>query len=324
MITGRKIFLFIVYALIVLCPSAEAQQPAKIPRVGYLDSGGSAPPHAFVQGLRDLGYIEGKTIAIEYRSAAGNSGRVPGLAAELVRLKVDIIVADGSRPSQAAKHATSTIPIVMTGSTDPVGTKLVASLARPGGNVTGLTSLSGELGGKLLELLKQIVPRLSRVAILRGESQANDLFVKQTETPARALGVKLIPMVVRAPEDFEGAFRAMTKERADAFINRLPAATYVDHFKELAELTLKHHRPAIGTDRQWSDAGGLISYGSDDNANHYRAATYIDKILKGAKPGELPVEAPTKFELVINLKTAKQIGLAIPPNVLARADRVIK
>jgi putative ABC transport system substrate-binding protein len=176
----------------------------------------------------------------------------------------------------------------------------------------------------LLELLKQILPRLNRVAILRGESQANDLFVKQTETPARALGIKLIPVLVRASEDFEGGFRAMTKERADAFIMRLPAASYVDHFKQLAELTLKHHLPAIGTDRQWSDAGGPMSYGSDDNANHYRAATYIDKILKGANPSDLPVEQPTKFELVINLKAAKQIGLIIAPNVLARADRVIK
>src|SRR5262245_48653424 len=298
--------------LFALCQSAEAQQPRKVPRIGYLDSGGSAPPQAFVQGLRDLGYVEGKNIAIEYRSADGKGDRVPGLAAELVRLNVDIIIADGSSPTRAAKNATTTIPIVMTTSTDPVGNKLVASLARPGGNITGLTSLSGEMGGKLLELLKETVPRLSLVAILGMKGPTNDLFVKETETPARTLGVKLIPVVVRGPEDFGGVFRAITKERADASIVRLQASSFIDHFQQLTELTTKNRLPAIGMDREWSDAGGLMSYGSDDNAKYRRAATYIDKILRGAKPAELPVEAPMKFEFIINLKAAKQIGLTIP------------
>jgi putative ABC transport system substrate-binding protein len=324
MMNHKIVFLALSVVLFALCFPASAQQPKKVPRIGYLDSAGSAPAQAFVQGLRDLGYVEGKNIAIEYRSADGKRDRVPDLAAELVRLKVDLIVADGTSPSLAAKNATTTIPIVMTSSTDPVANKLVASLARPGGNVTGLTSLSGELGGKLLELLKEIVPRLSRAAILRGGGPANDLFVKETETPARALGVKLIPVVVLGPEDFERAFRAMTKEGADAFIMRLPGSSFIDHYKQLTELTAKNRLPAIGMDRDWTDAGGLISYGSDDNAKYHRAAIYVDKILKGAKPAELPVEAPMKFELIINLKAAKQIGLTIPPNVLARADKVIK
>src|SRR4030095_3412869 len=209
---------------------------------------------------------------IKDASEDGRSGGRPVPAADLVRLKVDIIVADGSSPTQAAKNATTTIPIVMTSSTDPVGNKLVDSLARPGGNVTGLTSLSGEMGGKLLELLKETVPRLSRVAILGMKGPTNDLFVKETETPARALGVKLIPVVVRGPEDIGGAFRALTKERADALIVRLQASSLIDHFQQLTELTTKSRLPAIGMDREWSDAGGLMSYGSDDNAKYHRAA----------------------------------------------------
>ena len=322
----KKIAVFtLCVMLFALCSSTEAQQPGKVFRIGYLTGVGSTPAQAFVQGLRDLGYAEGKNIAIEYRSAAGRSDRVPGLAAELVRLKVDIIVTDGTRHSLAAKDATSTIPIVMTGSTDPVGNKLVASLARPGGNVTGLTGLSAELGGKLLELLKEVVPRLGRAAILRNiDSQANDLFVKETEPTAQALGVKLIPVVVRGPEGFDGAFQAMTKEQADAVIMRLAESAFLNHYKRLAELTAKNRLPAIATGRDWTDAGGLLSYGAEANAKYYRAATYIDKILKGAKPAELPVEAPMKFEFVINLKAAKQIGLTIPQTVLFRADRVIK
>jgi putative ABC transport system substrate-binding protein len=210
----------------------------------------------------------------------------------------------------------------MTSSTDPVGTGLVASLARPGGNVTGLTSVTGELGGKLVELLKEVVPRLARVAILHPGDPPDDIFVKQAEAPARALGAQLIPVVVRGPDDFEGAFRAMTKERAQALVMRLPGNGYSAHFKRVAELTVKNHLPSNSPSITWADAGGLMSYGS---ASRYRrAATYVDKILKGAKPAELPVEQPMKFELTINLKTAKQIGLTIPPTVLARADKVIK
>ena len=312
-----------VITFVGLAGVVEAQQ-AKVPRIGYLTAADSPPYQALLQGLRELGYVDGQNIAIEYRSAGGKRDRLPDLAAELVRLKVDIIVADGAGPSLDAKKATSTIPIVMTSSSDPVGLGLVASFARPGGNVTGLTSFSGELGGKLLELLKEIVPRLARVAILRPAGPVNDLFVKETEAPARALGVHLIPAVVREPGDFEGAFRAMTKERANGLLSRLGPSFIPAQHKRVVEMAVKNRLPAISSDRDWLDSGGLIFYGADQNARLRRVATYIDKILKGAKPGELPVEAPMKFELIINLKTAKQIGLTIPPNVLVRADKVIR
>jgi putative tryptophan/tyrosine transport system substrate-binding protein len=310
--------------LFALCLSAEAQQPTKIVWIGYLTGSGSSPNPAFVQGLRELGYIEGKNIGFVFRTAESKRERYSDLAAEVVRLKVDIIFADVFGAQLAAKKATSTIPIVIASSTDPVGTGLVASLARPGGNVTGLTNITGELGGKSLELLKEIALKLTRVAILMTESSVNDIFVKETEVPARALGVQLIPLVVRGVDDFEGAFRAMTKERADGLINRLPSSGYSAHFKRVAELTMKNRLPSIHAEPIWVDAGGLTSYGQDPNISYRRAATYVDKILKGAKPADLPVEQPMKFELVINLKTAKQIGLTIPPNVLARADKVIK
>ena len=303
--------------------TADAQQ-RKIPRIGYLTAAGSAPSQAFLQGLRDLGYVESQNINIEYRSADGKRDRVPDLAAELVRLKVDIIVADGSGASTESKKATSTIPIVMTSSTNPVETGLVASLARPGGNVTGLTSLTGELGGKNLELLKEIAPRLSRAAILSSGGRANALFVKDTEPTARSLGVKLMHEVARGPADIEGAFRAISRERANGLLSRLGPTFTSDQHKRVAELATKSDLPTISTDRDWADRGGLIFYSADPNARYRRVATYIDKILKGARPAELPVEAPTKFELVINLKTAKQIGLTIPRSVLYRADRVIK
>jgi putative ABC transport system substrate-binding protein len=311
--------------LFALCSSAEAQEGKKIPWIGYLAGAGSGPSPAFIQGLRDLGYIEGKNIGFVYRTAEGNPERYADLAAELVRLKVDIIVADFTSASLAAKKATSTIPIVMTNGTDPVGTGLVANLARPGGNVTGLTNISGELGGKSLELLKEIVPKLNRVAILRtAAGAADDVFVKETEVPARALGVQLIPVVVRGADDYEGAFRSMTKERVNGLIIRLFPNTYSVSFKRVADMTIKNHLPSISSQFAWTDAGGLMSYGADLNIMYRRAATYVDKILKGAKPADLPVEAPTKFELRINLKTAKQIGLAIPQSVLFKADKVIK
>jgi len=305
--------------------SAEAQQPGKIPWIGYLADAGSSPNQAFLQALRDLGYVEGKNIGFVFRTTEGKTERRPELLAELVRLKVDMIFADGTGPALAAKEATSTIPIVMTGATDPVGTGLVASLARPGGNITGLTNVTGELGGKLLDVLKEIVPRLNRAAILRtAGGPANDVFVKEIEVPARALGVQIIPVVVRGPDDIEGAFRAMTKERVNGLVMRLPRSAYFAHFKRVAELTMKNRLPAISTSIAWADAGGLMGYGQDSNISYRRAATYVDKILKGTKPADLPVEAPTKFELRINLKAAKQIGLTIPPNVLVRADKVIK
>ena len=321
----KNFFLFLVTTLFLATVGlAQAQQSGKIPWIGYLAGAGSSPNQAFIQGLRDLGYVEGKNIAFVFRTTEGKSERNADLAAELVRLKVNIIIADGTGPSLAAKKATSTIPIVMTSATDPVGTGLVASLARPGGNLTGLTSVSGELGGKWLELLKEIVPRLNRVAILRPTGPANDLFIKATEVPARALGVQLIPFVVRGPDDFEVAFRAMTKERANGLFMRLQAFVYSAHFKRVAELTMKNRLPSISAASSWVEDGGLMSYGADPNINYRRAATYVDKILKGTKPADLPVEAPTKFELGINLKAAKQIGLTIPQSVLFRADKVIK
>jgi putative ABC transport system substrate-binding protein len=274
--------------------------------------------------MRDLGYIEGKNIAFVYRTAEGRSERHAELAAELVSLKVDIIIADGTGRSLALKKATNTIPIVMASSTDPVGNGLVASLARPGGNVTGLTSVGGELGGKFLELLKEIVPRLNRVAILRPGGGAGDLFVKETEVSARSMGVQLIPLVFRGPEDFEDLFRSAVKQRANGFIDRLGPGASAAVYKQAVGLTIKNRLPAISQRRSWVDAGGLMSYGGDDDVRYRRVATYVDKILKGTKPADLPVEAPMKFELVINLKTAKQMGLTIPPNMLARADRVIK
>jgi putative ABC transport system substrate-binding protein len=303
---------------------AQAQQPGKIPWIGYLAGAGSGPSPAFIQGLRNLGYVEGKNIGIIYRVTEGRTERYADLAAELVRLKVDVIVADTTGVALALKKATSSIPIVMASSTDPVGTGLVASVARPGGNVTGLTTLTEELGGKQLELLKEIVAGLNRVAILRPTGLANDIFVKATEPTARALGVKIIPLVFRGPEDFEDAFRSATKERANGLIDRLgPTVSSTDR-KRVVELTVKNRLPTISGFASWADNGGLLTYGPDRTVMYRRAATYVDKILKGAKPSELPVEQPMKFELTINLKAAKQIGLTIPPNVLARADKVIR
>jgi putative tryptophan/tyrosine transport system substrate-binding protein len=289
-----------------------------------LTAAGSPSYQAFRQALRELGYAEGQNMAIEYRSAAGKRDRQRDLAADLVRLKVDIIVSDGAAPSLEAKKATSTIPIVMTSSSDPIGLGLIVSFARPGGNVTGLTSVTGELGGKLLELLKEIVPRLARVAIVKPDGPVNDLYIKETETPARALGVKLIPVMVRGPDDLDGAFKTMIKERPNGLLSRLGPNFLPSQHKRLMEFAVKNRLPAISSDRDWVDSDGLVFYAADQNARQHRVATYVDKILKGASPGDLPVEAPTKFEFVINLKTAKQIGLTIPPNVLARADRVIR
>ncbi len=312
--------------LFALCLSAEAQQPAKVPRIGYVASEpGSSPPPGFVQALRNLGYFEGKNIAFEYRATGGKGSEQPALVADLVRLKVDVIVAEGSNASLAAKKATSTIPIVMTSSTDPIGTGLIASLARPGGNVTGLTSVTGELGGKLLELLSEIVPRLSRVVIpAPAGRQTEDLFIKETEPSARALKVQLIRFPVRGPEDYEGIFRVAAKERANGLLVRIPVFAPSAHRKLLVELVAKNRLPAIYQASNWVEAGGLISYGLDRNVQFQQIATYVDKILKGRMPADLPVEAPKDFDLVINLKAAKQIGLTIPPNVLARADKVIK
>ena len=305
---------------------AEAQQTGKIPRIGFLAGGGSALPEAFEQGLRDLGYAKGKNITFEYRSREMRTEGWSDLIDELIRLKVDIIVADGSGPATAAKKATNTIPIVMTSSTDPVGIGLVASLARPGGNLTGLSSVSGELGGKLLEILKEIIPHLSRVVVPGPPpgSTTQDLFIKETESPARALKVQVTRVAVRGVEDYENIFRVATKERAHALVVRIPPNIPPRQRKQFVELVTKHRLPAIYQATNWIDAGGLISYGADRNYQFQRTAVYVDKILKGAKPANLPVEQPTKFEFVVNLNAAKRIGMTIPSSVLARADKVIK
>jgi putative ABC transport system substrate-binding protein len=304
---------------------AEAQQPGKVYRIGTLEiSSHSGRTHlweAFRQGLGELGYVEGKNVALEQRWAEGKRDRLPGLAAELVRFKVDVIVTAATEPALAAKKATSTIPIVMASQSDPVGTGLVVSLARPGGNVTGLSSMNVELGGKRLEVLKETFPKVSRVAFLQG-IQSRSLQSKEVEVTARALGVHLQVLETRV-EDFESVFLTMAQERADALILTSSPAFFAER-RRLAELALKSRLPVMYPESEYVDAGGLLSYGILPTDLFRRAATYVDKILKGTKPADLPVEQPTKFELVINLKAAKQIGLTVPPNVLARADRVIK
>jgi putative ABC transport system substrate-binding protein len=320
--------------LFALCLPVEAQQLGKVHRIGVLSGGSpgsSADIEAFQQGLRDHGYVEGKNLITEYRYAEGKRDRYPDLVSDLIRLKVDVIIANGTELTAAAKKATSTIPIVMTSSTDPERTGLIASVARPAGNVTGVTEISGELAGKLLELLREVIPRLTRVAIVFTASgqtaelgAASKLYVKEVEVPARALTVQIISLVVRGPDDYEGAVRAATKERANALLSRLPPGTPFAHRKQLMELAAKSRLPVGSGQNLDTEAGGLLSYGWDRRALYRRAATYVDKILKGAKPADLPVEQPKKFEFVINLKTAKRIGLTIPPNVLARADEVIK
>jgi putative ABC transport system substrate-binding protein len=314
-------------ALLTTASLSEAQEEKKIRWIGYLAGSGSAPNQAFVQGMRDLGYVEGKNVAFVYRTTEGRRERYSDLAAELVGLKVDVIVTDVTGAGLALKKATNTIPIVMTSSTDPVGTGLVASLARPGGNVTGLTNVGGELGGKLLELLKEITPSLARVAILAtygSATGADEVFAKETQVPAGAMGVQLIRVRVKSPDDIDGAFRMITKERANGLLMRLQPSLFSAHYKRVAELTASSRLPSIALVTSWVDVGGLMSYGSDLNFQYRRAATYVDKILKGAKPADLPIERPTKFEFVINLKAAKQIGVTIPQSMLYRADKVIK
>jgi putative tryptophan/tyrosine transport system substrate-binding protein len=314
--------------LLALSLPARAQQPAKLPRIGYLDaasiSSEAARNRAFRQGLGELGYAEGKNIIIEWRSAEEKPDRLPALAAELVRLKVDVIVTSGSSVTRAAKAATHTIPIVMAQDNDPVGNGFVASLARPGRNITGLATLAPEVSGKRLELLKEIVPKISRVAVL-GTSSApsNTQNLKETELAAGAFGMKLQYLDVLSPNDVETAFQAAGKERADAVL-ALGGFVLASQRAQIAVLAVTSRLPVISWRSDFVEAGGLMSYGVSLLDLDRRAATYVDKILKGAKPADLPVAQPTKFELVINLKAAKQIGLTIPPNVLARADRVIK
>jgi putative ABC transport system substrate-binding protein len=305
---------------------AEAQQPKKVPRIGYLGSGSrsSAVVEAFQQGLRDLGYIEGQNIAIEYRSTEGMAERLPNLAAELVRLKVDIIVVGGSPATQAARNATKTIPIVMTNVTGPVEIGLVASLAHPGGNVTGLSNVGSDLGGKQLELLKEASPKISRVAILSDSAiPGNALWLGEMKVAAETLRITLQPVDVHHPDDFERAFSAIKNEHANA-LSALRNAVNSNYRARIVDFAAKSRLPAMYPDREDVEAGGLMSYGPNFADLFRRAATYVDKILKGAKPADLPVEQPMKFEFVINLKTAKQIGLIVPQSMLYRADKIIK
>jgi ABC-type uncharacterized transport system substrate-binding protein len=326
---NRKIFsVALVAVLLALSFLAEAQQPAKVHRIGLLAappaSSMSARVEAFRQGLRELGYVEGKNIVIEYRWAEGKAARLPDLGAELVRLKVDVIVTAGPASTRPAKEATVTIPIVMAFDNDPVSNGFVASLARPGGNITGLSSLAPEISGKQLELLKEIVPKLSRVAVLgNSTTPGNAQALRETELAAGAFGVKLQYLDVLDPKDIDTAFRAASRGRADAVL-ALTNQVLTSRRKQLVELAVKSRLPAIYDRREFVEDGGLMSYGVSSTDLFRRAATYVDKILKGAKPGDLPVEQPTKFELIINLKAAKQIGVTIPPNVLARADKVIR
>jgi ABC-type uncharacterized transport system substrate-binding protein len=307
---------------------AHAQPAVKVPRIGFLGatspSDNTARVEAFRHGLRELGYVEGKNLIIEYRWAAGKTERLPDLAAELMRLKVEILVTAGPTVTRVVKQATSTIPIVMSFDNDPVGSGFVASLARPGGNITGLSALFPELSGKRLELLKEVVPTLSRMAVFGTSSQPGTAqTLKETEGAAAAFGVQLQSLDIRAPKDIDTAFQAARKARAAAVLV-LSSAVIFSRRTQIAELAVKNRLPMIFPQNEFVEDGGLMSYAPNYADLFRRAAIYVDKILKGAKPADLPVEQPTKFEFVINLKTAKQIGLTIPPNVLARADRVIK
>jgi putative ABC transport system substrate-binding protein len=321
-------FIALVVALTFSGAVALAQQPKKVPRIGFLGaasmSANSARIEAFRQGLGELGYMEGKNIVIEYRYADGISDRLPALAAELVGLKVDVIISGGRGATRPAKEATATIPIVMTGDGDPVGLGFVASLARPGGNITGLSTFSPELSGKRLELVKESVSKLSRVAVF-GTSATTDTaqLLKEVERAAGALRVKLQYVDVVDPKHINTAFQSASNGGAEALIV-LGSAAFIAHRTQVVELAAKHRLPTMYNRREYVETGGLMFYGVNLADLSRRAATYVDKILKGAKPAELPVEQPKKFEFIINLKTAKQIGLTIPPNVLARADRVIR
>jgi putative tryptophan/tyrosine transport system substrate-binding protein len=325
---GKKtIILLLVTAALASVHPVEAQRSGKMYRIGFLVTPSrsffAARMDGFRQGLRDLGYIEGKNIVIEYRYAEGKLDRLPELAAELVSLKVDLIVTSGPA-SRAAKNATKTIPIVFAGVQDPVATGLVDSLAMPGGNVTGLSILAPELGGKRLELLKEVVPKITRVAFFWGGlGPGAPVSVKETRAAAEALGLQFQSLEVRDSKDFDGAFKAITKNRAQALLTN-PGPIINTHQARIVEFAAKNRLPAMYAAPESVDAGGLMFYGPNPTDQYRRAAVYVDKILKGAKPADIPVEQPTKFEFIINLKAAKQIGLTIPPNVLARADKVIK
>jgi putative ABC transport system substrate-binding protein len=316
--------------LLALNVYADAQQPGKIPRIGFLQRRVAPTPtnpdplwDAFLEGLKELGYIDGKNIKIDHRYAEGRSDRLSGLVAEFLQLKVDVIVVPGGPAIRAARKATTTTPIVIVTQEDPVTAKFVQSLARPGGNITGVTRLTSELSGKRLELFKEAVPAILRVAILIGSGDLRE-NVEDYEAAARALNVTLLPVNLTGPKpNLEDLFQSAVKAGANALVTNRDALT-ASYAKQIADLAIKHRLPSMNEDSPYVEAGGLMSYAANDADQFRRAAVYVDKILKGAKPADLPVEQPTKFEFVINLKTAKQIGLTIPPNVLARADKVIR
>jgi putative ABC transport system substrate-binding protein len=315
--------------LLVLCVSVQAQQPTKVSRIGYLTgtplSAMKSRTDAFREGLRELGYNEGKNIVIEWRSANGNRDRQRALASELVGLNVEVIVTGGPSSTRAVKEATSTIPIVMTIDFDPVGTGLIASLARPGGNITGLSTLAPELGGKRLEILQEVVPKLSRVAVFGTSTSVGEAQeLKGIELAAESLRVKSQYFDVLATKEIDPAFRSAAKAGVQAILMTVAGPIGLGNRKEITELAVKHRLPVIYGFPDYVEAGGLMTYGVSAPDLYRRAAIYVDKILKGRKPIDLPVEQPLKFEFIINLKAAKQIGLTIPPNVLARADRVIR
>jgi putative tryptophan/tyrosine transport system substrate-binding protein len=323
----RRALLLSAGAVLAAPLAARSRTAASGPRVGFLFYGapGRSPEiDAFRQGLRDLGYVEGQNITVEYRFAGGQLERLPALAAELVRLKVNVIVTPGTPASMAAKKATSTLPIVFAGVADAVGAGLIASIARPGGNATGLTSISAALDGKRLELLKVVAPKVTRMAVLYNRAdQSNVLVLTELQEPARALGLTLQPLAVREPGEFEGAFASMSRERAQALFVAAGVLT-TEHRKSLVALAARSRIPAMWGERQFVEAGGLMSYAVDFYDEIRRSATYVEKILKGTPPADLPVEQPTTFELVINLKTAKALGLSIPPSLLSRADQIIE
>jgi putative tryptophan/tyrosine transport system substrate-binding protein len=325
----NKKILVSILAVVILAfvHHAEAQQPGKVPRIGFLASNsfsGEDNLRVLRQGLRELGYVEGKNITIEYQSAEGKFDRLPVLAAELIRLKVDVIVIQGTPAAAAAKNATSTIPIIISGGTDPVATGLVPSLARPGGNITGVTIMNEELAGKRLELLKETSPKVSRIGVLWNSTNPGAAAVfKQTQSAAQELRLPLQSLEVQTVNDLQGAFDAATRSGVNG-LALLATVPITDHLKLVADLAVKNRLPSIYDRSVFVESGGLMSYGPNVLNMARRAAIYVDKVLKGANPGDLPVERPTKFDFVINLKTAKQIGLTIPPNVLARADKVIR
>jgi putative ABC transport system substrate-binding protein len=327
---NKKIALWLLATfLLATVSNSEAQQPTKVPRIGLLattfPSGSSARDKAFRQGLRDLGYLEGKNIAIEYRYAEGKVDRFPDLAGDLVRSQVEIIVASSDPAARAAKHATKTIPIIMVGvGSNPVETGLVESLARPGGNITGFTNFGVETAGKRLELFKEAVPKITRVAYLYDpNNRANSRQVDELQAVAPSLGLIVHPWELRRADELEKVFAVMRKQLPDGLF--VPGGALINAIdKQIAGLAIKNRLPTCFARREGAEAGGRMSYDPDGIEQYRRAAIYVDKILKGAKPADLPVEQPTKFELIINLRTAKQIGLTIPPNILARADRVIR